>query len=206
MNLMSNTAASYPKGAVLLIRFMYQQTQLWASTESSREKLIQGSREEIWWAEFVPDCTEVSLHDVTYQEIYLSTSPSVKSWSLQLSILLYSSFLSKTLPLDPHRLLAIFCVFMFVSFRSICICRRNRGNCWHKNQRVWSHIGYIRQLSWHHSHAKSYNISRIAVATPIYTPIYRVLLCKQCCHAPPDRLTVYYGWESGSVWYLLEKS
>ena len=34
---------------------------------SSREKLIPSSRKEIWWAEYVPDCTNSSLRDVTRQ-------------------------------------------------------------------------------------------------------------------------------------------
>ena len=47
MKLMSNTAAFYPMGAVLLISFMlYLQTQLWASTES-RFKSIDYSAEAI---------------------------------------------------------------------------------------------------------------------------------------------------------------
>ena len=47
---------------------------------------------------FLPDCKEFSLHDATYQLNDLSTSPSVKRWSVQLHILLYLPLPSKTSP------------------------------------------------------------------------------------------------------------
>ena len=50
---------------------------------------------------------------------WFTNFPLSESWSIQLYILLYSSFLSKTHPLDPHWRLVIFCGFHWMWYFSL---------------------------------------------------------------------------------------
>ena len=91
------------------------------------------------------------------------------SWRVQLRISLYSSLLSKCLPLDTHQPLVVFCrllwlqyylhqqalftkywvsnfitgvgyILILILFRCVHMCWIIRGKCWHKNWQVRSNL------------------------------------------------------------------